>query len=142
MKLGVDIIEAGFPIASKGDFEAVQKIANMAKGVQIAGLARANFEDIDTAWDAIKNAENPRIHTFISSSDIHIEYQLKKTRDQVLEQAIEAVKRAKKYTANIEFSPMDATRSDRQLNPSSKQAPPPSTSRIRSDIRFPRNFTI
>lgn len=114
MKLGVDIIEAGFPIASKGDFEAVQKIANTAKGVQIAGLARANFQDIDTAWDAIKNAENPRIHTFISSSDIHIEYQLKKTREQVLEQAVEAVKRARKYTSNVEFSPMDATRSDRE----------------------------
>lgn len=114
MKLGVDIIEAGFPIASKGDFEAVQKIAQTAKGVQIAGLARANFTDIDTAWDAIKHAENPRIHTFISSSDIHIEYQLKKTREQVLEQAVEAVKHARKYTSNIEFSPMDATRSDRE----------------------------
>ncbi len=74
IKLGVDIIEAGFPIASKGDFEAVQKIAQMAKGVQVAGLARANNEDIDTAWEAIKDAENPRIHTFISSSDIHIEH--------------------------------------------------------------------
>ncbi|HQO02105.1 MAG TPA: 2-isopropylmalate synthase, partial [Spirochaetota bacterium] len=75
VKLGVDIIEAGFPIASKGDFEAVEKIAKMVKGVQIAGLARANFEDIDTAWEAIKHAEQPRIHTFISSSDIHIDYQ-------------------------------------------------------------------
>ncbi len=113
IKLGVDIIEAGFPIASKGDFEAVQKIAQMAKGVQVAGLARANNEDIDTAWEAIKDAENPRIHTFISSSDIHIEHQLKKTREQVLEQAVAAVTRAKKYTSNVEFSPMDATRSDR-----------------------------
>ncbi|MCX7679427.1 MAG: 2-isopropylmalate synthase [Spirochaetes bacterium] len=115
MKLGVDIIEAGFPIASRGDFEAVQKIASTAKGVQIAALARANFQDIDTAWDAIKEAENPRIHTFISSSDIHIHYQLKKTREQVLEQAVEAVKRACRYTSNVEFSPMDATRSERKF---------------------------
>ncbi len=113
VKLGVDIIEAGFPIASRGDFEAVQKISREIRGVQIAGLARANARDIDTAWEAIKEAENPRIHTFISSSDIHIEYQLKKTREQVLEQAVEAVKMAKRYTSNVEFSPMDATRSDR-----------------------------
>jgi len=109
----VDVIEAGFPIASKGDFEAVRQIAEMARGVQIAGLARANNDDIDTAWEAIKNAESPRIHTFISSSDIHIEHQLKKSRAQVLEQAVRAVERAKSYTANVEFSPMDATRSDR-----------------------------
>ncbi len=113
VKLGVDIIEAGFPIASKGDFEAVEKIAKMVKGVQIAGLARANFEDIDTAWEAIKHAEQPRIHTFISSSDIHIDYQLKKDRKSVLEQAVKAVGRARSYTGNVEFSPMDATRSDR-----------------------------
>jgi 2-isopropylmalate synthase len=115
VKLGVDIIEAGFPIASKGDFEAVQKIAQSVKGVQVAGLGRANPEDIDTAWNAIKTAENPRIHTFISSSDIHIVHQFKKTREQVLEQAIEAVKRAKSYTSNVEFSPMDATRSEREF---------------------------
>lgn len=113
VKLGVDIIEAGFPIASKGDFEAVEKIAKMVKGVQIAGLARANFEDIDTAWEAIKHAEQPRIHTFISSSDIHIDYQLKKDRKSVLEQAVKAVGHARSYTGNVEFSPMDATRSDR-----------------------------
>ncbi|HOS41538.1 MAG TPA: 2-isopropylmalate synthase, partial [Spirochaetota bacterium] len=113
IRLGVDVIEAGFPIASKGDFEAVRQIAEMARGVQIAGLARANNDDIDTAWEAIKNAESPRIHTFISSSDIHIEHQLKKSRAQVLEQAVRAVERAKSYTANVEFSPMDATRSDR-----------------------------
>lgn len=112
VKLGVDIIEAGFPIASRGDFEAVEKIAKSVKGVQIAALARANFNDIDTAWEAILHAENPRIHTFISSSDIHINYQLKKTRDEVLDQAIQAVSRAASYTANVEFSPMDATRSD------------------------------
>jgi len=113
VKLGVDIIEAGFPRSSQGDFDAVRRIAGRVKGAQVAGLARANFDDIDTAWEALKGAENPRIHTFISSSDIHIEYQLKKTREQVLEQAVAAVKRACSYTSNVEFSPMDATRSDR-----------------------------
>ncbi len=96
-----------------GDFDAVRRISGRVKGAQVAGLARANFDDIDTAWEALKGAENPRIHTFISSSDIHIEYQLKKTRDQVMEQAVAAVKRACSYTSNVEFSPMDATRSDR-----------------------------
>ncbi len=113
VKLGVDVIEAGFPRSSQGDFDAVRRISGRVKGAQVAGLARANFEDIDTAWEALKGAENPRIHTFISSSDIHIEYQLKKTREQVLEQAVAAVKRACAYTSNVEFSPMDATRSDR-----------------------------
>ncbi|MGE5390102.1 MAG: 2-isopropylmalate synthase [Deltaproteobacteria bacterium] len=112
VKLNVDIIEAGFPRSSPGDFESVKKIAARVKGVQVAGLARANFEDIDVAWDALKGAENPRIHTFISSSDIHIYNQFKKTREQVLEQAIIAVKHAAAYTSNVEFSPMDATRSD------------------------------
>ena len=112
VKLNVDIIEAGFPRSSPGDFESVKKIAARVKGVQVAGLARANFEDIDVAWNALKGAENPRIHTFISSSDIHIYNQFKKTREQVLEQAITAVKHAAAYTSNVEFSPMDATRSD------------------------------
>ena len=76
---GVDVIEAGFPVISDGDFEAVQKISAKVKNAQVAGLARANFKDIDAAWEALKGAKNPRIHTFISSSDIHIEYQLKKT---------------------------------------------------------------
>lgn len=115
MRLGVDVIEAGFPVISAGDFEAVKRIADKVRGVQVAGLARAMDRDIDVAWDAVKNAESPRIHTFISSSDIHIEYQFKKTRDEVLEIAIGAVKRAKKYTPNVEFSPMDATRSDLQF---------------------------
>lgn len=112
VKLNVDIIEAGFPRSSPGDFESVKKIAARVKGVQVAGLARANFEDINVAWDALKGAENPRIHTFISSSDIHIVNQFKKTREQVLEQAIAAVKHAASFTSNVEFSPMDATRSD------------------------------
>ncbi len=110
--LGVDIIEAGFPIASEGDFESVKQIAELIKNCQVAGLARAGVADIDRAWEAIKNAQNPRIHTFISSSDIHLKYQLRKTRDEVLKIASESVKRARKYTSNVEFSAMDATRSD------------------------------
>jgi 2-isopropylmalate synthase len=112
-KLGVDIIEAGFPIASEGDFEAVKQIAKEIKKSQVAGLARANKLDIDRAWQAIKGAAHPRIHTFISSSDIHLKYQLKKSRAQVLTEAVEAVKLARSYTENVEFSPMDATRSDK-----------------------------
>ena len=113
-KLGVDIIEAGFPVISDGDFEAVQLIAQKVKRVQVAGLARANQKDIEAAARALEKAASPRIHTFISSSDIHIEYQLKKTRDEVLRQAVDAVKFATSFTPNIEFSPMDATRSDRK----------------------------
>ncbi len=112
-KLGVDIIEAGFPIASEGDFDAVRQIACEIKKSQVAGLARANKQDIDRAWQAIKHAVQPRIHTFISSSDIHLKYQLKKSREQVLKEAITAVKLACSYTDNVEFSPMDATRSDK-----------------------------
>ena len=112
-KLGVDIIEAGFPIASEGDFDAVRQIAREIKKSQVAGLARANKQDIDRAWQAIKHAARPRIHTFISSSDIHLKYQLKKSREQVLKEAIAAVKLACSYTDNVEFSPMDATRSDK-----------------------------
>ena len=110
--LGVDIIEAGFPIASEGDFDAVRQIAKSAKECQIAGLARANDEDIDRAWQAVKVAKKPRIHTFISTSDIHLQHQFRKTRDEVLKIAVAAVKRAKKHTDNVEFSAMDATRSD------------------------------
>lgn len=113
-RLGVDIIEAGFPVISDGDFEAVQLIAQKVKRAQVAGLARANQKDIEAAARALEKAVNPRIHTFISSSDIHIEYQLKKTRDEVLRQAVDAVKFAATFTKNVEFSPMDATRSDRK----------------------------
>ncbi len=110
--LGVDIIEAGFPIASDGDFDAVRQIASVIKNSEVAGLARANNEDIDRAWEAIKVAQRPRIHTFISTSDIHLKYQFRKTRDEILKIAVDAVKRAKGYTPNVEFSAMDATRSD------------------------------
>jgi len=110
--LGVDIIEAGFPIASEGDFDAVRLIAETIKNSEVAGLARANNEDIDRAWEAIKVAKKPRIHTFISTSDIHLKHQFKKNKDEILELAVKAVKRAKRYTDNVEFSAMDATRSD------------------------------
>ena len=114
-RLGVDIIEAGFPITSPGDFEAVQAIA---RGVVdpappiIAGLARTHVADIDAAWEAVKDAERPRIHTFISTSDIHIQYQLQSTREDVKGQARAAVAHAKQYLDDVEFSPMDATRSE------------------------------
>jgi 2-isopropylmalate synthase len=110
--LGVDIIEAGFPIASEGDFDAVRQIAAMITNSEVAGLARANDADIDRAWEAIKDARKPRIHTFMSTSDIHLKYQFRKSREEVLKIAVDSVKRAKQYTPNVEFSAMDATRSD------------------------------
>jgi 2-isopropylmalate synthase len=111
-RLGVDVIEAGFPIASPGDFEAVQAIAREVQGPVICGLARTGFQDIDAAWNAVKDSERPRIHTFISTSDIHIEHQLQTTREDVKGQARAAVAHAKQYTDDVEFSPMDATRSE------------------------------
>jgi 2-isopropylmalate synthase len=111
-RLRVDVLEAGFPISSSGDFEAVRLIAEKVRGVQVAGLARANREDIDRAWEALKGGENPRIHTFIATSPIHMEHKLRKSPDQVLEQAVEAVKHARRYTSNVEFSAEDAVRSD------------------------------
>src|SRR4030042_315209 len=110
--LNVDVIEAGFPFSSPGDFEAVRAVAREIRGPQIAGLARAFEKDIDAAWEAVKEATNPRIHTFISTSDIHLKYQMKKSREEVLEMAVAAVKHACRYTANVEFSAMDASRSD------------------------------
>jgi len=110
-KLNVDVIEAGFPIASEGDFEAVKKIAQLIKGPQIAGLCRSSFMDIDRAWEALKSAgERGRIHTFIATSDIHMKYKLKMTEEQVIENAIKAVQRAAGYTPNVEFSAEDAVR--------------------------------
>ncbi|MET0762145.1 MAG: 2-isopropylmalate synthase, partial [Thermoleophilaceae bacterium] len=96
-RLGVDIIEAGFPISSPGDFEAVQAIAREVHGPVVAGLARANAQDIDAAWNAIKHSERPRIHTFIATSDIHIERKLQTTREDVIGQARAAVAHAKQY---------------------------------------------
>jgi 2-isopropylmalate synthase len=112
-RLGIDIIEAGFPVASVGDFEAVQKIAKEVIGPSIAGLARANNGDIDRCWEAIKVSRKPRIHVFLATSDIHLKYKLRKSREQVLEEAAKAVRHAKSYTDDIEFSAEDATRSDR-----------------------------
>ena len=111
-RLGVDVIEAGFPISSPGDFEAVQAIAREVHGPVICGLARANAQDVDAAWNAVKDSERPRIHTFISTSDIHIEHQLQSTREDVKGQARAAVAQAREHCDDVEFSPMDATRAD------------------------------
>jgi 2-isopropylmalate synthase len=111
-KLGVDVIEAGFPISSPGDFEAVKTIAGVITHSEVAALARANPQDIDRAWEAIKEAKFPRLHTFISTSDIHLKHQLKKSKEEVIRIAAQSVERAKKYTPNVEFSAMDATRSE------------------------------
>lgn len=111
-KLGVDIIEAGFPISSIGDFEAVRAVAQEVKGVTVAGLARANIKDIDRAWEAVRYAEQARIHTFIATSDIHMQYKLRMSREKVLEAAVAAVKHAKSYTGDVEFSAEDASRTD------------------------------
>jgi 2-isopropylmalate synthase len=110
-KLGVDVIEAGFAIASPGDFKAVSAVASEMKNVTVASLCRAVEKDIDKAWEAVKHAVSPRIHTFIATSDIHMKYKLKMTEDEVLERAVAAVKYAKKYCSDIEFSAEDAGRS-------------------------------
>jgi 2-isopropylmalate synthase len=111
-RLGVDVIEAGFPIASPGDFEAVRAIAREVRGPVIAGLARAHAADVERAWEAVRDAERPRIHTFLSTSDIHIEHQLQSTREDVKGQARAAVAHARSLCDDVEFSPMDATRAD------------------------------
>src|SRR3954463_3236256 len=111
-RLGVDVIEAGFPITSPGDFEAVRAIAREVEGPVICGLARTHKADIDAAWGAIKGSSRPRIHTFVSTSDIHIEHQLQTTREDVKGQARAAVALARSYCEDVEFSPMDATRAD------------------------------
>ena len=111
-RLGVDVIEAGFPITSPGDFEAVEAISRGVEGPVICGLARTHKADIDAAWGAIKDSSRPRIHTFVSTSDIHIEHQLQTTRDDVKGQARAAVALARSYCEDVEFSPMDATRAD------------------------------
>jgi 2-isopropylmalate synthase len=109
-RMGVDVIEAGFPIASPDDFAAVQKVAQICKQAEVAGLARALEKDILTCWDAVKLAKKPRIHTFVSTSPIHLKYQLNKTQDEVLQMAINSVKLAKSLSPRVTFSPMDATR--------------------------------
>ena len=111
-KLGVDVIEAGFPITSQGDFDAVRTIAKSITHSKVAALARTNTQDIDRAWEAIKGAKSPLIHTFISTSDIHLKHQLKKTKEEVIRIAAKSVARARKHTPDVEFSAMDATRSE------------------------------
>jgi 2-isopropylmalate synthase len=111
-RMRVDIIEAGFPIASMGDFEAVQAVANAVKDSRVCGLARALDNDIDRAGEALKGANASRIHTFIATSPIHMQMKLRMEPDQVIENAVKAVKRARKYTDNVEFSPEDAGRSE------------------------------
>ncbi|MBN2057683.1 MAG: 2-isopropylmalate synthase [Candidatus Saganbacteria bacterium] len=111
-KLNVDVIEAGFAIASQGDFNAIKAIAQTVKGPQICSLARAKKEDIERAWEAVKYCERPRIHTFIATSPIHMEKKLRMTPEQVLKQAVEMVKYARSLCPDVEFSPEDAGRSD------------------------------
>src|ERR1700712_9128 len=114
-RLGVDIIEAGFPIASPGDFEAVQTIAQQVDGPIICALARAQPGDVARAGEALRDAERPRIHTFMSTSDIHIEFQMRNTRADVLEGTKAAVTQARELCDDVQFSPMDATRSDAEF---------------------------
>lgn len=111
-KLGVDIIEAGFPISSEGDFQSVKLVAEEIKGCEVAGLCRANLNDIDRGWEAVKHAQRPRIHTFIATSEIHLKYKLRKSQDEVLDIIEKAVKHAVSYTENVEFSCEDATRTE------------------------------
>jgi 2-isopropylmalate synthase len=114
-RLGVDVIEAGFPITSPGDFEAVTEIARHVEGPVICALARTAAGDIDRAWEAVRDSQRPRIHTFIATSDIHIEHKLQTTREDVLGQARAAVAHARQYTDDVEFSPEDGFRSDREF---------------------------
>ncbi len=110
--LGVDVIEAGFPISSPGDFQAVKTIAQKVKGPTITGLCRATQMDIDRGWEALKYAESSRIHTFLATSDIHLRHKLQISREQALQQAVDAVRYARKYCPDVEFSAEDASRSD------------------------------
>ncbi len=110
--LGADIIEAGFPIASEGDFRAVKAIAEEIENIKVAALARTSALDIERAAAALEDAKKPRIHTFVATSDIHLEYKLKKTRDEVLEMTRNAVRLARTHVDEVEFSAEDATRSD------------------------------
>jgi len=110
--LRVDVMEAGFPIASPGDFEAVREIAKVVRDVQVCGLARCNEKDIDRAWEALKEAQQPRIHVFLATSAIHREFKLKMDKSEIVRRAIAGVERAKGYCENIEFSPEDAARTE------------------------------
>ena len=113
--LGVDIMEAGFPASSQGDFESVQRIARQAKSIQVAGLCRCMDSDIDRCWEAVKDAKNPRIHTFLSTSPLHMKYTLRKDPEVVLQMIEAGVRRCAGYTDNVEFSAEDASRSERDF---------------------------
>jgi 2-isopropylmalate synthase len=136
-RLGIDVIEAGFPIASDGDFSAVKAIAAVIRRPIIAGLARACCPDIERAWEALKDAARPRIHVFLATSDIHLQYKLRITREECLAQAREAVAFAKSLCPDVEFSPKmplaptlnSSARCSKRL---SRPAPPPSISPIPS----------
>jgi len=110
--LGVDVIEAGFPIASPGDFESVQAIARAIQGPIICGLARCNAADIDRAADAVREAARPRIHVFLATSAIHREFKLRMSREDIVRRAVEGVQRARGYVEDVEFSPEDAARTE------------------------------
>src|SRR5579859_6879955 len=112
VELGVDILEAGFPIASEGDFEAVDAVSREFSWVQVAALARANRLDVERAAASLKHAKRPRIHTFLATSEIHLKHKLKKSQQQVLDEAVAAVELARTYTEDVEFSAEDATRTD------------------------------
>ncbi len=114
-ELGVDVIEAGFPISSPGDFQAVQTIAKKIRRPTICALARTLEKDIKIAWEAVKTARKPRLHTFIGISDIHLRHQLRKEREEILKIVNNAVKQAKTFTKEVEFSPMDATRANKEF---------------------------
>ena len=145
-RLGVDIIEAGFPISSPGDFEAVQAIAREVHGPVICGLARANAQDIDAAWNAVKDSERPRIHTFISTSDIHIEHQLQSTREDVKGQARAAVAQARAalrrrgVLADGRHALRRSSSRPRCSRSRSTRAPPRSTCRTRSGYSMPEEY--
>ena len=111
-RLGVDIIEAGFPIASTGDFEAVEAVAQAVRGPVITVLSRTGFQDVDRAWEAVRHAERPRVHVFIATSPIHMAKKLRMTEEQVKAEVVAGVGRARSYCADVEFSPEDASRSD------------------------------
>src|SRR3989338_1337577 len=114
-RLNVDIIEAGFPIASKGDFESVRTVAAHIKGCTVCGLARSLTKDIDAAYEAVRAAERPRVHVFLATSKIHLEHKLKKSKEEILAMAVEAVKYAKSKLSDVEFSPEDASRSEKEF---------------------------
>ena len=147
-RLNVDVMEAGFPIASEGDFEAVKKVAQAIKTTQVAGLARANNMDIDRAWEALQYAgERGRIHTFIATSEIHLKYKLKMSEQQVFDAAVAAVQRAANYTPNVNFLPRMLRGPvcpswPKWSGPPLRQVPRQSISRIRSVTRSLRNISI